>query len=245
MSTISKMADLFSILGRGIPLRSFVAARPFSIASLRLHLQIRQICPNLKTIIDAGANVGQFARAATLTFPAAKILSIEPLPAVAAKLRKNLADCDRHVVYEACVGERDGSVKFNENAYSQASSILEICKNSGKGGESVTNRIEVTMVRLDTLLAAEKIERPCLLKLDLQGYELSALKGAVGLLAHIDYLLVETAFREMYSEEPIFRDIEGFLGGYGFKFLRPLAFLQLDSLEIIQMDALFLRGQAM
>lgn len=243
MSLLTKLSDLLDLAHGPVRLRKVLLSRPMSIASMRLHVQLLYLCPGLKTIIDAGANVGQFARAGATVFPSARILSIEPVPDVAAQLRNNLSDCPQVTVYETCVGDIDGRIKINRNAYTQASSILNIRSDSGKGGDLATAQVEVPIGQLDNVLPLDTIQRPCLLKLDLQGYELAALRGAEKLLQQVDFVVVETAFREMYEGEPVFRDIEQHLNERGFRFLRPLAFLQLKSAEIIQMDALFVRAE--
>src|SRR5687768_8461075 len=87
--------------------RSVWSWRPLSVASFQLVTQLKRECPSFRTIIDGGANVGQFARAAVSTFTEAKVYSIEPLPDIAQKLRRNLSDNDRITVLETCVGQAD------------------------------------------------------------------------------------------------------------------------------------------
>ncbi|MGI9409510.1 MAG: FkbM family methyltransferase, partial [Hyphomicrobiaceae bacterium] len=53
----------------------------------------------------------------------------------------------------------------------------------------------VPVRRLDDLLTRSDIERPCLLKIDTEGTELSVLKGATGIINDIDTIVVEVHFR--------------------------------------------------
>jgi hypothetical protein len=81
-----------------------------------------------------------------------------------------------------------------------------------------------------------------LLKLDLQGYEIEALKGARAVLGRTDYVLLETAFKRLYENEPLFEDLADYLRTAGFHFLRPVGFETDFRGEVVQMDALFARG---
>src|SRR5690606_27391001 len=103
-------------------------------------------------------------------------------------------------------------------------------------------RLVVPVARLDTVLAAEPVEQPVLLKLDLQGYELEALHGATDTLQHTDYVLLEAAFKPVYEGEPLFGELYDFMRAQGFHFLRPLDFLRDARGVIVQMDALFGRA---
>ena len=98
------------------------------------------------------------------------------------------------------------------------------------------------MNTLDALLHDEPLTPTVLLKLDLQGYELQALRGAARTLERSDYVLLETAFKPLYEHEPLFEDVYALLQQAGFRFRNPVDFLSDASGEIIQMDALFERA---
>jgi hypothetical protein len=54
-------------------------------------------------------------------------------------------------------------------------------------------------------------------------------------------VLAETVFAAAYRGEPLFGELQAYLGERGFEFKRPLAFLKDDAGRIYQMDALFER----
>jgi len=190
------------------------------------------------TVIDGGANIGQFARAAAETYPDAQIFSFEPLSEVAERLRANLADCPRVEVAESALGSRDGSLRFFRSAYDLASSALP------SASDAETEEVEVRVGRLDTLLEPGALHSPVLLKLDLQGYELEALRGAAGLLDHVDHILLEVAFDSAYVGEATFDDLYAFVREAGFRFRCPVDVLTDERGVIVQMDALFERVDA-
>lgn len=81
---------------------------------------------------------------------------------------------------------------------------------------SGAGRARVPIARLDTLLGAEIItEDRTLLKLDLQGWELEALKGSVHILDRIELILSEVSF---YAQdyEPSIEAMVRFLDQHGF-----------------------------
>ena len=133
------------------------------------------------------------------------------------------------------------------NAHRQSSSILKLGVTHREAfpfaKEDGTRNVK--LVRLDTLFKGRQFERPTLLKLDVQGYEPAAMRGAAGILDQIDYVLMETSFRPLYEGEKVFTEILPLMESFGFRFLRPVDWLQDPrSGEILQMDALFAKQPA-
>ena len=54
------------------------------------------------------------------------------------------------------------------------------------------------------------------LNIDVQGYELEVLKGAVKCLQNVYYIIVEVNRGELYEGCPMVEDIDYFLSGFGF-----------------------------
>ncbi len=239
MPTLSQAINLLMLLPQPGAARAFRTWKPFSITSFRVLRALRGLGLRPNMVIDAGANIGQFARAAIETFPAADVLSFEPLPDVAARLRANLADCPRVKTIESAVGSTDGTLRFFRNAYDLASSALPSASETDH-----TEEVEVAVGRLDTLLRAETLRAPVLLKMDLQGYELEALRGASETLARVDHVLLETAFTSNYVGEATFDELYILLREAGFRFRQPVDVLTDKEGEIVQMDALFERDAA-
>jgi FkbM family methyltransferase len=203
-------------------------------------------CRQFHTILDAGANVGQFARAAHLCFPEARIISFEPLPDVADKLASNLVDVPTHTIVRSALGSYDGQTRFFRNSFDQSSSVLPMLQKADGllAGQQQVEEIQIPIARLDTVLADEALAPPVLLKLDLQGNELAALEGAELTLHLCSHVLLETVFEPEYENEPVFEALWKFLRQRGFRFERPLNFVSNRRGAIVQMDALFVRASA-
>lgn len=243
MPRFRQAVELARVLTLPGAVAAFMRWKPFSITAFRMLHAMRQQGLVFRTILDGGANAGQFARAATETYPEARVVAFEALPEVAEVLRANLHDRAQVRIVQCALGNREGEMTFYRNAYSLASSALPLDATQAAGFPELRQQeaLSVPVARLDTLLADETLAGPVLLKLDLQGYELEALRGAPKTLAKTDYVLLETAFKPVYQDEPLFSELYAFMQEQGFRFLRPIDFLTDADGVIVQMDALFAR----
>lgn len=225
-------------------LRAFLSWPIFSLTSFTMLSELKQQGLIPETVIDVGANVGQFAVASSKIYPETQIYSFEPNPPCATQLKKNVSGLGNVKVYQLALGETVGEIDFHVNIHSHSSSILPLASPHldafPDALESSVIRVEVST--LDNVLGDIELQHPVLLKLDVQGYELQVLLGGRDLLAHVDYVLLEASFKPMYQGEPIFVEIEMRMRELGFEFLRPVGFLRAPKTgEFLQMDALFQR----
>jgi hypothetical protein len=63
------------------------------------------------------------------------------------------------------------------------------------------------------------LKKPVLLKLDVQGNELKALRGASTLLPQVDYVLAEILMGALYKGQATFREIHELLCEFGLNFI--------------------------
>jgi FkbM family methyltransferase len=243
MSIIFKIADAVKVsLASGRGLKSLLE-KGASVASGQILHNCRHYIPALGTIIDAGANQGQFAVAASHFYPGAGIHSFEPLPEVFPILQRNTRGLSGINTYNVALGNSTGTLEFYSNAYSHASSALPVSamQKDMLPKTATSHRIEIPVQRLDDLLHEALFIPPVLLKMDVQGFEKEVLKGAMNSLRKIDYLLFETSFIQMYDGEPLFDEMHHFVKELGFELIAPVGFLQSEKLQILQMDLLYKR----
>ena len=69
---------------------------------------------HFKTIIDIGANEGQFSDKMRILFPEAEIFAFEPLPEVFERLKSNFSRDDRHLVQVAPCRGGGGSIFIHQ-----------------------------------------------------------------------------------------------------------------------------------
>jgi FkbM family methyltransferase len=133
------------------------------------------------TIVDVGANKGQFALLAAEVFPGATIYCFEPLEEPAARLRKMLGTGVR--LFETAIGRSESRSVIHISRRADSSSLLPIAKQSEvfPGTGLRENRV-VSVAPLTNYLSVESSKQPALLKIDVQGYELEVLKGCDSLL---------------------------------------------------------------
>jgi FkbM family methyltransferase len=198
-----------------------------------------------KTVIDVGANVGQFAVACAKIFPGVSVHSFEPLPDCVKQLNRHVARLGDVRVYPFALGAQGGEVVLHVNSHRHSSSILSLGERHLKAFPDAREiqAIRVPISTLDRELESVSLESPVLLKLDVQGYEAQVLNGATETLKRVDYVLLETSFRPLYEGEKTFMEIARMMEDRSFEFLRPVDWLS-DPLngEVLQMDALFARA---
>jgi FkbM family methyltransferase len=170
------------------------------------------------TVVDIGANRGQFALIARKCFPDARIDSFEPLAEPANRFEKVFAGDTNTNLYRVAIGVSEDETTIHVSKRDDSSSLLPIGKEqmalfSGTG-ERETRTIRV--VPLDGVLTKQDIQSPALLKLDVQGYELQALQGCDSLLHCFKYIYAECSFVELYEGQALADEVIAHLHQRGF-----------------------------
>lgn len=221
----------------------YVIHKSASLASFGIANALSKIDPTIKTVIDVGANIGQFATAIHQFYPSVQIFSFEPVPKCFQLLQKNVKSLRYISVFNLALGSENGKISFFENAHSHASSALKVSEyqkmNTPK--TKTYKEIKVDCQRLDDFKFEKPLQTPILLKLDVQGYEKSVLEGATLFLNQVDFLLLETSFIPMYDNEPLFDEMHTYLKEKGFELVAPIGALPDTNLAIPQMDMLYKR----
>lgn len=171
----------------------------------------------LSTVVDIGANRGQFALAAR-ALSGAKVVSFEPLPDVALLFQKVFIDDSAVKLHVAAVGERSEKKLIHLSARDDSSSLLEIgeAQSNFFPGTHGIGTLEIEVGPLDKFLTKEEITRPAMLKLDVQGFELQALVGCKSLIGNFDYVYCECSFVELYKGQKLAGEVVSYLNSLGF-----------------------------
>ena len=156
-------------------------------------------------VFDVGAYRGEFARACLARWPRAAIACFDAQPEAIRSL-KRLADSRPNIsVHSTLLGEaKCAEVPFHEAE--TASSVL--AERQGPGHKKTT-RPMTTVDHVTGELFSNK--SPNLLKLDVQGYELQVLKGAVRSLPSIEVVLSEVNLLDIHLHVPLLADIVSWL----------------------------------
>jgi FkbM family methyltransferase len=127
-------------------------------------------------VIDGGANIGAFSLvAASVVGPGGEVHAIEAAPATAALLRRSVAANPGYAiqVHELALADAEGELELTTFEAGSGSASL--------AASSAGDVVRVRATTLDVLTAG--LDRVDLVKLDVEGAELRALRGAERLLA--------------------------------------------------------------
>lgn len=193
-----------------------------------------------RTVLDVGANKGQFSLAARHLFPTARIHAFEPLEDARRSYQSLVAEPT--TMHAMALGAEKANARFFVATRADSSSLLEPGRRQelayGVGLASTTN---VDVARLDDVVGSNELVSPVLLKLDVQGAELQVLRGAAGLLPSIDAIYCEVSFVELYEQQAGAGDIVSFLTDRGFALRGIFNLSTTKQFGPTQADFLFLR----
>lgn len=170
-------------------------------------------------VIHVGANSGQ--ERDIYDAHGTRVVWIEPIPEVFAKLQANIAALPRQRAIQALVSDLDGKrFEFHvANNQGQSSSILPFKHHADIWPQvRFARTIGLVSETLPTLLSRHSVDlrRYQALVLDTQGSELLVLRGAVELLPSFRYIKVEASDFEVYQGCCTLADLAAFLAPHGF-----------------------------
>lgn len=193
-------------------------------------------------IHDIGANVGTWTCLAKSLYPAAQVEAFEPLDRFAKDFAHWTSAWPHDIrLHRLALGQETGEAIMHVTDFADASSLLPLTA----AGQSEFNvkevpPVTVSVVRLDDLIAAGTIRPPDLIKLDVQGFELAALRGAESALRSTRAIICEVSTQQFYAGQALFGDVLSHLEARGFH-LHALGANLIPGAPFSQTDALFLR----
>lgn len=172
----------------------------------------------IRTVVDVGANIGQWAAYIHRVLPESRIVSVEPLPEAFEALCRNLGGRPGFTAVCCAVSDYDGETEFRRSSFDQSSSILPMgslhkeCFPFSAGEEMV----RVPCRTLDGLCGDLAVDGPLLVKLDVQGVEDRVIRGGLSTLESASVVVCETSFVELYEGQCLFKDVVDLLYPLGF-----------------------------
>ena len=127
-------------------------------------------------MLDVGAHCGLFSRVASNIIRDGRIVAIEPNTDISAFLQANLAEADVQI-RSIAISDKDGKGTLHKGNAAETS-LSSLSYAVGSSDES-----PVELRSLDSFCSEENLSHIDLLKLDVEGSEVPALKGATGLLS--------------------------------------------------------------
>lgn len=195
------------------------------------------------TVVDVGANRGQFALVARRCFPQAWIHSFEPLSEPMRSYRRVLGNDPRIATYQVALGCMTGEATMHVPRNDDSSSLLSVTtlQRQLHPGTTEESETKVRVGQLPDYIGTESLRSPALLKIDVQGYEMEVLRGCHELIEFFSYVYVECAFVELYEGQALADEIVAWLREQHFN-LRGIHNITFDHHgQAVDADFLFVR----
>lgn len=157
------------------------------------------------TVIDVGANIGDFAIYVGRRVPAGRVIAIEPIAANCERLRAHvrLNGLSNVTVLELALGGREGRADIHQAGVAS----------SAVWGEGETQDVRLTT--LQVVLDEQRVESVDLLKLDCEGAEWDLLPAAEPVMPRVRQICME------YHNGTLTADwLQPWLEGHGFRVWR-------------------------
>lgn len=209
-----------------------------SLAEVLTHAKKNGLAP--RTVIDVGAAWGKWSRACANVFSDARYFMVEPLEEYRAQLEVVTKEMNNAQFAQTVVGQTEGVVTFHVHPDLEGSSIyLE-----DEDGVNGTPR-RLPCATLNTLRRTHALEPPFLLKLDVQGAELEALRGGTEVLRDAEYVILEVSLFSMCRGAPAFDEVISFMKTHDFVIYDVLGLLYrpLDR-TLCQIDICFVKEES-
>jgi FkbM family methyltransferase len=167
------------------------------------------------TVLDVGANTGQFAKNLRDAGFKGRIVSFEPTSEAHSQLcRVARSDPLWTVADRMAIGDRDGLTEIHVANNSVSSSLLpmlDLHRAADPESGFVTTEA-VPIVRLDSIAPRFlKDDESFFIKLDVQGFEKKILEGAPNLLKRIVGLQIELSLAPIYEGQTLFQPMLEYL----------------------------------
>lgn len=164
------------------------ATKTFLAAVYDFYIETKRISIFSKNpvIIDVGANIGQYLFAIKSFLPESRVYCFEPDPTIFLLLKRNATFYRNVTIFPFGLSDRAGEVSFfRSKDFSEWSSLIK--PQEGRSYEKITTNVKKGDAVFKDL---DKID---LLKIDVEGAELSVVRGMIKTLRKAKYLLIETS----------------------------------------------------
>jgi FkbM family methyltransferase len=192
---------------------SSLQSRPIGWMSCFLEdLKARKFEP--RSILDVGANRGDWSRLAVKNFPDASFILVDPLQEMVPHLERFCSEHPKARHVQAGAGATEGELLLTVSDDLAGSSFMPSLTEGAASVQPGGRKIKI--VTLDSLYD-DKTPLPDLVKLDVQGFELEALKGAQKFFGHTELFILEVALIKVGPSLPIVSEVVEFLAKAGYE----------------------------
>jgi FkbM family methyltransferase len=199
----------------------------------------------IQTVIDIGANTGQFARYISSIFQEATIYSFEPLPGPFFKLKSWASKNQRVIPMNIAIGNESGKIKMHfHKDHPASSSILKTTHTTETLYPKTQNQNEIIVdqMTLDDAASLINIQGNLLIKMDVQGYEDRVIDGGKALFSKAIACITEISLIKLYHNQATFESISNRMTHFGLFYSGNLKQVYSDDGACIYLDALYAKA---
>ena len=200
----------------------------------------------INSIIDVGANKGQFAKYISAFFPKAHLYSFEPLPEPYEELNRWAEGRINVRIFNCALGEKEDVIEiFNHVDHSPSSSFLKttgICEEFYPFTKK-QSRVSVNMSTLDKWhdKLPERLIPEVLIKMDVQGYEDRVIRAGQETFKLAKACVLEINLDNLYESQTNFNNIILLLYDLGYRYGGNLGQTHAGDGHVIFIDAVFIK----
>lgn len=195
----------------------------------------------IDTVIDVGANVGQFGESLRAGGYRGRIVSFEPAGAAFKELAATAAKDGNWEAEQCGMGAAPGMATLNVSGLSVFNSILDLTGAAGLHDSrmAVDHTEEVKIRTLDEVAAG--MTGRIFLKVDTQGYEQQVIEGGRQTIGRVLGILMELPVIHTYAGEWRLHEALKFMEERGFvpAQIQPVGYHGMDNVSAVEFDCLF------
>lgn len=198
----------------------------------------------IDTVIDIGANTGQFAEELRKEKYLGNIFSFEPLEYAHNILKQKAKSDNKWMIIERCaLSDSTGVDTINVSKNGASSSIFKInsTHTTAAPESQLIGQETIKKLRLDdTWPEIAPAKGNLFIKIDTQGYEYNVIKGGEKTVKTAKVIQTELSLTELYTGQKLFLEMLNYVQDLGFTIwgLEP-AFVDSNTGQILQVDATF------
>jgi FkbM family methyltransferase len=180
-------------------------------------------------ILDVGANLGDVAESALISYPNSRVICFEPVLDTYSRLKKRLEKYpNRTYLYHGALSDKKGLGEINITNYHGANSIELQAKTHKELNQHVREltKENINLFKLDDIAKTFPTNKIDILKIDVEGHEIAVLKGGMKFIEScVDTIIIEVSFmRDSKIEDQAIFEI--------FNILKSLNFILINIVDI-------------
>jgi FkbM family methyltransferase len=197
----------------------------------------------IDTLLDIGANSGQYASEMRGYGYKGNIVSFEPLKDTFEELKATSIKDNNWLVNNYALGDENVTSLINVSGNSVSSSILNMLPShlNGAPESKYVDKEKIQIKKLDSIFDSFcGVGNKVMMKIDVQGFEKNVLDGADESLNNIEIIQLEMSIVPLYENETTFVDMINYLDDKGFKlFSLENGFHDSHTGKLLQVDGIF------